>query len=123
MASSRFTPPPASAPSIGARTPPIPPPSLITRGQRFLEENWVPVLIGCGVLAAGGAYLYTRQNDSSGPSTGLEEKKDRKGKTKKKKHSGQGRPLGEGSDGPILEELPRDLNESSPDDPVGFTEI
>ena len=118
MATSSFTPPPASAPSLGAIAPSMPPPSLITRGQRFLEENWVPVLIGCGVLAAGGAYLYTRQNDPSGPSTGLDEKKDRKGKTKKKKHPSQGRQFGEGSDGPLVEELPRDVKESSHDDRV-----
>lgn len=110
MAPTMFTPPPASLPPASLPPPRAPPQSMIDRTQRFLEEHWVPLLLGAGVLAAGGVYYYSQHNDRSGPSSG--EKKDRKERGKgKKRRSGQGRNFsGEGNEGPLLEELPEEVS-------------
>ncbi len=114
MALQKLTPPPASLPGIVVpqHTTPIPPQSLITRGQRFLEDNWVPIVIAVGVLGVGGYVYYSNaQRDEglggSGSRSGVggEKKKGKGGKKKKNVHL-----AGEGSDGPLVEEIPQDVS-------------
>lgn len=116
MAPSVLTPPPTSLPGIVIPQRAAPPQSLINRSQRFLEENWVPVLV-CTALAVGGvAYYYTRQDDidgdasGSGTGTGTREKDKKDKKSKKGKKRASRTLSGEGTEGPLLEELPQDVS-------------
>lgn len=85
---------------------------LVSRAQRFIEENQKAILIGCGVAAAAGAgyYLYTqRGSGSGGPSSGSSGSAPASGSSKnkkKKKSKKSGKFIdGEGADGPLLEEI------------------
>jgi len=88
--------------------------SFLTKTQRFIEENQRLILLGCAVAAAGGAgyYLYNRPSDKSSGSSGSgssstsSSKKKNKKKNKKGGSGLQGGFLkGEGSQGPLLEEI------------------
>lgn len=95
-----------------APVPPVeaPPSSLVDRATRWVEENQKLILIGAGVAAAAGAgyYLYSRSGEGKGsdgaaapPSTGSSSSKNKKKKkTKKDKFL-----KGEGTTGPLLEEI------------------
>ncbi|WOO81924.1 Mitochondrial import receptor subunit tom70 [Vanrija pseudolonga] len=95
-----------------APVPPVeaPPSSLVDRATRWVEENQKLILIGAGVAAAAGAgyYLYSRSGEAKGgdgaaapPSTGSSSSKNKKKKkTKKDKFL-----KGEGTTGPLLEEI------------------
>ena len=112
---------------------PAPPSSLFTRTQRFIEENQRLILLGCAILAASGTgyYLYNRPSSSSSSggrdgagsasgstspttpggttATGAAKKKNKK--SKKKTATGGASGLqsgflkGEGTDGPLIEEI------------------
>lgn len=104
-------PPPAPAPAVN-----VPSQSFLSKTQRFIEENQRLIILGCAVAAASGAgyYLYSR---NSGPSSGSAAaggdngKSASKKKNKKKKKGGNGSGLqsgflkGEGSQGPLVEEI------------------
>ncbi|KAK4689665.1 hypothetical protein P7C73_g431, partial [Tremellales sp. Uapishka_1] len=99
------TPPPTSIPPAGS-VPIQPPPAFLTRSQKFIEENRL-LLLGCAVVAAGGAgyYLYSSRqpgSSSSDPSPPSSSSSSKKKKNNKKKKNGL---KGEGTDGPLLEEI------------------
>ncbi|WWD07113.1 hypothetical protein V865_005210 [Kwoniella europaea PYCC6329] len=105
---------PIAAPSTSASG------GLLTRTQKFIEENQRLILLGCAVLAASGAgyYLYSTRSSGAGPSgdagsssssapgTSSSAKKNKK---KKKKASSSAKDekfvKGEGDKGPLLEEI------------------
>ncbi|ORY28008.1 hypothetical protein BCR39DRAFT_468703 [Naematelia encephala] len=104
-----------------------PPQSLISRTQRFIEDNKL-VLLGAAVLAAsaGGYYYYTSTRDGRGSGGGGKpgsssssasegtggSKKSKKNKKKKGGNGDGGKFLsGEGSSGPLLEEIPQEVRE------------
>ncbi|KAL7420897.1 TOM (translocase of outer membrane) complex component [Cryptotrichosporon argae] len=103
-------------------TVPPPPQSLLTRAQRFVEDNHRVLLLGAAVAAASGAgyYLYTRGAGSEpgtggagpGAAGGASAAAAKKNKKKKSKKSAKGDKdafvKGEGSNGPLLEEIPRE---------------
>jgi import receptor subunit TOM70 len=98
--------PPPSAPTVNQ--------SILTKTQRFIEENQRLILLGCAVAAAGGAgyYLYNRSSNDSKPSSGSSStpgssSSSKKKNKKKNKKSGlqSGFLKGEGSQGPLLEEI------------------
>ncbi|WRT70870.1 uncharacterized protein IL334_007869 [Kwoniella shivajii] len=60
--------PPASIPVPSQ--PIAPPTSLLTRSQKFIEENQRLILLGCAVLAASGAGYYLYSNRSIGGGSG-----------------------------------------------------
>lgn len=103
---------------------------FVSRAQRFIEDNQKAILIGCGVAAAAGAgyYLYTqRGSGSSGPSSGSSGSAPASGssKNKKKKKSKKSEKFlkGEGTDGPLLEEIKpkpaeKKVEEKVSDDPL-----
>lgn len=106
------TPPPTSLPPSNSIPIPQPPSSLLTRSQKFIEENQRLILLGCAVAAASGAgyYLYTRSSGDGGPSTSSESSssasaRGKKAKRSKKKSAGGKSLKGEGTDGPLLEEI------------------
>ncbi|WVR08724.1 hypothetical protein IAU60_005782 [Kwoniella sp. DSM 27419] len=122
--------PPASipVPSVPVSAP-IPPASasqtLLTRTQKFVEENQRLILLGCAVLAASGAgyYLYSNRSGGSGSSgsakgssgsgdestssasAGVAGGSSKKNKKKKKKSAGDKFVKNEGEKGPLLEEI------------------
>ncbi|WVQ86257.1 hypothetical protein IAT38_008425 [Cryptococcus sp. DSM 104549] len=104
------TPPPASlpVPNIPAPHAAAPPASLLTRTQKFVEENQRLILLGCAVLAATGAgyYLYNRP-DKPGPSSPSSGASSAKKNKKKKKKGGKDDKYvkNEGDKGPLLEEV------------------
>ena len=99
-------------------------PSLVARTQRWIEDNQRLLLLGAAVAAAGGVGwdLYNKPSSSSrkpGSSSGSADSSAaageggaagaaKKKKNKKKKAGGlkEGFLKGEGSDGPLLEEIP-----------------
>jgi import receptor subunit TOM70 len=92
----------------------MPPQSLLTKTQRFIEENQRILLLGCAVAAAtGGYYLYSRSPSSNTTSDGKpgssssSSSGSKKNKKKKNKKGGMqsGFLKGEGNDGPLLEEI------------------
>lgn len=103
-------PPAAPAPSVN-----VPSQSILSKTQRFIEDNQRAILIGCGVLAVSGAgyYLYNRNGTPLGGSDdgnkpgGSSSASKKKKKNKKKGGSGlQGGFLkGDGADGPLVEEI------------------
>lgn len=113
------TPPPASAVEAPAT-------GIMDRAQRFIEDNQKAILIGCGVAAAAGAgyYFYSRSGSAGpGPSSGSSASGKTAGtgssKNKKKKKSKKNEKFikGEGSDGPLLEEIkPSEKVEAVSDD-------
>ena len=115
MAPPILSPPPTSSPGIVVPQNLTPPQSFLLRSQRFLEDNWVPILIGCGVLSlAGVGYYYNLQNEgrdgeqgSSGGFAG-NEKKEKRVKGKKKK--GGRRSSEQGTESPLLEEVSQDVS-------------
>ena len=84
---------PLAVPPPGA----IPPPTLLSRTTRYIEEHRL-LILGCAVLAASGAgyYLYSSRSVPGPSSAGTKGKKHRK----KKSHL-----EGEGTSGPLLEEI------------------
>nr|ODN82370.1 mitochondrial outer membrane 72K protein [Cryptococcus depauperatus CBS 7841] len=102
------TPPPASipTPSVPLHTASASSPSLLSRTQKFVEENQRLIILGCAVLAAtsAGYYLYSRSDKPGASSAAPGSSK----KNKKKKKSGEkkdGKFLkNEGDQGPLLEE-------------------
>ncbi|WWD20858.1 hypothetical protein CI109_105335 [Kwoniella shandongensis] len=122
------TPPPASipVPNIPVSAAPAPPSSLVTRTQRFIEENQRLILLGCAVLAASGAgyYLYNRSDKPSGSSSSSSSSSSsaaatggagssKKNKKKKKKSASEKEKFlrNEGEQGPLLEEIPQPAGE------------
>ncbi|ODN99615.1 mitochondrial outer membrane 72K protein [Cryptococcus wingfieldii CBS 7118] len=106
------TPPPPSIPAPSAPLPAstlAPPPSLLSRTQKFVEENQRLILLGCAVLAATGAgyYFYSRP-DAPGPSSPAGGESASKKKNKKKKKSSEKKDekfvRNDGDKGPLLEE-------------------
>ena len=101
--------------SLPASTP-TPPTSLLTRAQRFVEENQRLILLGAAVAASAGAgyYLYATRSSSSrgpgspGPSTGSRKSKKNK---KKKGTKDEGFLKGQGNQGPLVEEIPGKADE------------
>jgi len=92
----------------------VPSQSLLTKTQRFIEENQRLILLGCAVAAAGGAgyYLYNRPPSSDSKpdssSTGSSSSSKKKNKKKSKKNGSglqSGFLKGEGAQGPLLEEI------------------
>lgn len=97
-------------------------PSLVARTQRWIEDNQRLLLLGAAVAAAGGVgwYLYNkpsgRRPGSAGPGSAAADGSAEAGasgaakkKNKKKKKAGglkEGFLKGEGSEGPLLEEIP-----------------
>jgi len=88
-----------------------PPQSLLTRSQKFIEENQKLLLIGAAVAVSAGAgyYLYNR-TAPGGPSAGGKEigggAKSSKKKNKKKKGGDKDKFVkGDGLEGPLLEEI------------------
>lgn len=101
-------PPAAAAPAVH-----VPSQSLLTKTQRFIEENQRLIILGCAVAAASGVG-YMLYNRNSGPSTGSSPsiggesgKSASKKKNKKKKKGGlqSGFLKGEGNEGPLVEEI------------------
>nr|XP_019050831.1 mitochondrial outer membrane 72K protein [Kwoniella bestiolae CBS 10118]OCF29761.1 mitochondrial outer membrane 72K protein [Kwoniella bestiolae CBS 10118] len=98
-----------------------PPPSaggLLTRTQKFIEENQRLILLGCAVLAASGAgyYLYSTRNSgpsgdagssssASAPGGSSSSKKNKKKKKKASSAKDEKYVKGEGDKGPLLEEI------------------
>lgn len=92
---------------------------IMVKAQRFFEENQKAILIGCGVAVAAGAgyYLYSTSGSkgsapgpsagSSSSSTAAPAEKSSSSKNKKKKKSKKSDKFlkGEGTDGPLLEEI------------------
>jgi import receptor subunit TOM70 len=98
---------------------PAPPSSILTRTQRFIEENQRLILLGCAVLAASGAgyYLYSRSGDKPGPSSpgGASAAKKKNKKSKKKGGAkDDGKFLrGQGDQGPLVEEIKKPASASA----------
>lgn len=101
----------------------IPPQSLLTKTQRFIEENQRILLLGCAVAAAtGGYYLYSRSPSANSTSDGKpgssssSSSSAKKNKKKKNKKGGMqsGFLKGEGSDGPLLEEIEKPKTAPAP---------
>ena len=93
--------PPTSTPSPSS--------TLLSKTQRFLGENQRLIILGCAVLAAGGAgyYLYTRSAGDAppaGPSSPAG-KKSKKKKGKKGGSSSEKFLKGEWNEGPLVEEI------------------
>jgi import receptor subunit TOM70 len=105
--------------------------SILTRTQRFIEENQRLILLGCAVLAAGGAgyYLYSRSGDKAGPSTPgsagsgstAGAKKSKKKSKKKGGASGSDKSgflKGDGTEGPLVEEIKKPVVEEKKEGPA-----
>ncbi|WWC72734.1 uncharacterized protein I206_106698 [Kwoniella pini CBS 10737] len=118
--------PPAHIVTPSQPTLPTPPSSILSRSQKFIEENQKLILLGCAVLAASGAgyYLYSNRStnssdgSSSSSSSSLKDSTNSnnnnvsgssKKKNKKKKKSNNSKFVeGEGDKGPLLEEIEQD---------------
>lgn len=107
--------PPPSAAAAAAAATAAPSQGLLSKTQRFIEENQRMLLLGCAVAAAsaGGYYYYSTRSSSSsssgkpGSSSGASGSKKKNKKKKKGGASGlqSGFLKGEGSDGPLVEEI------------------
>lgn len=114
-----FPPPSANAPTLNA-----PPSTLITRTQKWIEENQRLLILGAAVAVVGGAgyLLYNRPPPRStggrgGSGSGISGSEAGElgagGKKKKSKKGKKGTGLkdgflaGEGDEGPLLEEIPQ----------------
>lgn len=104
-----------------------PPPGLMERATKFVEENQKLILVGCGVVAAAGAgyYIYSSRSAGgpgpSGSSSAPGEKPSGKNKKKKKSKKNDKFIKGEGSEGPLLEEIQpkaEEKKEEQPEDPL-----
>ncbi|GFZ51338.1 72 kDa mitochondrial outer membrane protein [Saitozyma sp. JCM 24511] len=110
---------PTSAPLPVPASALAPPSSILTRTQRFIEENQRLILLGCAVLAASGAgyYLYSRSGDKPGPSSpgGASAAKKKNKKSKKKGGAkDDGKFLrGQGDQGPLVEEIKKPASASA----------
>ncbi|OWZ75289.1 mitochondrial outer membrane 72K protein [Cryptococcus neoformans Bt85] len=117
------TAPPTSIPTPSASVSPTSPPSsLLTRTQKFIEENQRLILLGCAVLAATGAgyYLYSRPHKSS-PSTptAAPSKKNKKKKKKGGEKKDDKYLKNEGDRGPLLEEIqPQTVKEGGSEEAI-----
>lgn len=117
------TAPPTSIPTPSASVSPTSPPSsLLTRTQKFIEENQRLILLGCAVLAATGAgyYLYSRP-DKSSPSTptAAPSKKNKKKKKKGGEKKDDKYLKNEGDRGPLLEEIqPQTVKEGGSEEAI-----
>ncbi|WWC65177.1 uncharacterized protein I303_107791 [Kwoniella dejecticola CBS 10117] len=118
-----------SQPSVPVSVPvsaPSAPSSLLSRSQKFIEENQRLILLGCAVLAASGAgyYLYSSRSGGSaggssssskdstigGAGAGSSSSASKK-KKKNKKKSNSKFVEGEGDKGPLLEEIEQPKSE------------
>ncbi|GMK56693.1 hypothetical protein CspeluHIS016_0305330 [Cutaneotrichosporon spelunceum] len=104
---------------------------LMVKAQRFFEENQKAILIGCGVAVAAGAgyYIYSSQSkggaapgpsgsSSSSSSTPAPGEKSTTSKNKKKKKNKKSKFIeGEGTDGPLLEEIKPKPSDKAVEDP------
>ena len=87
---------------------------MLTRTQRFIEDNQKLILLGCAVAASAGVgyYLYTSRQSSSPPGSPGPSGSKRSKRSKKKKGGSVGGSRdekflrSEGKDGPLLEEIP-----------------
>lgn len=109
---------PAAPPNPSTPLVPVPSsasPSILSRTQKFIEDNQKLLILGAAVAVSAGAgyYLYNRTSDgkpgssgsSSSSSTGAAAGAKKSKKNKKKKSNGDKGLKGEGLEGPLLEEI------------------